>query len=204
MKRLQLNPGHREHSEKDLNSSYKNRVKGLLTGFVLAWSVLGLAAVEPDQLSTAELSARYKNLIQEYRCPKCQNQNLADSDSPISGDLRREIRRMLEAGRSDREISNYLVERYGEFVLYRPRLKSSTYLLWLGPVLLLLSGGAVVALVIRRQASPARGSRGDAAGRIPLDPREEARLRDLLGDTATQENDDRDRGPGQGRSAAPR
>ena len=111
------------------------------------------AATEMDQLSTPELTARYRRLIAEYRCPKCQNQNLADSDSPISDDLRREIRRLLEEGRDDQQISEYLVARYGDFILYRPRLQQSTYLLWLAPGLLLSMGLLIAGLVIKRQRS---------------------------------------------------
>lgn len=201
MKRRQLQP---DHGEKGLIRTRGKSLKSLLTGVLLACSAVALAAIELNQLSTPELSARYKKLIQDYRCPKCQNQNLADSDSPISVDLRREIRRMLVEGRSDKEISDFLVERYGEFVLYRPRLKSSTYLLWLGPLLLLLCGSAVVVLVIRRQASSVRVNSADAGSQLALDPREEARLRELLNETATQDADCRDKDTRSDRSAAPR
>ena len=113
------------------------------------------ALIETDQLSRPELSARYRQLIEDYRCPKCQNQNLAGSDSPISADLRREIRRMLEEGDSDGQISDYLIARYGDFILYRPRFQGGTYLLWLGPGLLLLIGLSVAGFVISRQRSVA-------------------------------------------------
>lgn len=164
----------REH----LIKTRKSVARGLLTVVLLAGSVVALAAIELNRLSTPELSSRYKQLIQEYRCPKCQNQNLADSDSPISIDLRREIRRMLEEGKSDREISDYLVARYGEFVLYRPRLQHSTYLLWLGPLLLLLIGAVIVVLVIRRQARPIQAQ--EEISQAALNPAEKARLQDLL------------------------
>ena len=116
------------------------------------------ALIEMDQLSKPELSVRYRQLIEEYRCPKCQNQNLAGSDSPISADLRREIRRLLEEGASDEQISDYLVARYGDFIRYRPRFQDSTYLLWLGPGLLLVMGLSIAGLVIRRQRSVAATS----------------------------------------------
>lgn len=111
-----------------------------------AWGV-----IEVDRLSSPELSERYQRLVAEYRCPKCQNQNLAESNSPISIDLRTEIRRLLEEGNSDEQISNYLVARYGEFVLYRPKVQANTYLLWLAPAALLLLGLGIVIFIIVRQ-----------------------------------------------------
>ena len=151
----------------------------------------GQAVIEMDQLSNPELSARYRQLIEEYRCPKCQNQNLAGSDSPISADLRREIRRMLEEGDSDEQISDYLVARYGDFVLYRPRLTQGTYLLWWGPGLLLLIGLSVAAIVISRQRAKARelsfpgrdGLNPDSISSDSLSPTEQQALDDLLAES---------------------
>lgn len=142
--------------------------------------------IEMDQLSNPELSTRYRKLIEEYRCPKCQNQNLAGSDSPISADLRREIRRMLEEGASDEQISDYLVARYGDFVLYRPRLQQGTYLLWWGPGLLLVVGLSVAGMVISRQRANARAVGSTA--RDGLDPgslsdAEQQALDDLLAES---------------------
>lgn len=94
---------------------------------------------------------RYKSLVKELRCPKCQNQNLADSNSPIAADLRREVFELLEQGKSDGEIVNFMVKRYGEFVLYRPRVSSLTYVLWFGPALLLLIGAIVVVQILRKK-----------------------------------------------------
>lgn len=121
----------------------------LLALCVLAFPAWGVIEIAP--LSTAELEARYRVLIAEMRCPKCQNQNLADSDAPIAADLRAEIRRLLEAGYDDREIADHLVERYGDFVLYRPAVKKNTLVLWFGPAVLALVGLLVLVLVIRRQ-----------------------------------------------------
>jgi len=86
---------------------------------------------------------RYQSFIEELRCPKCQNQNLAGSDSPISADLRREVHRLIMEGQSDKEIIDFMVSRYGEYVLYRPRAQGATLILWFAPVLLL-----VLALVV--------------------------------------------------------
>jgi cytochrome c-type biogenesis protein CcmH len=94
---------------------------------------------------------RYKTLVKELRCPKCQNQNLADSNSPIAADLRREVFQLLEQGKSDGEIVNFMVKRYGEFVLYRPQVSTLTYVLWFGPALLLLIGVIVVVQILRKK-----------------------------------------------------
>jgi len=97
--------------------------------------------------------ARFRALVSELRCVMCQNQSLADSNAQIAHDLRREVLALMREGRSDAEIERFLVARYGEFVLYRPRVESKTWLLWFGPVLLLAVGGFVVARVVRRHAS---------------------------------------------------
>jgi cytochrome c-type biogenesis protein CcmH len=95
--------------------------------------------------------ARLKRLESELRCLVCQNQTLADSNAPLAEDLRREVRELAASGKSDAEIKQYLVARYGDFVLYKPPLQSNTWLLWLGPFALLLGGGAIWYLVVRRR-----------------------------------------------------
>lgn len=151
------------------------------------WSVMGLwvaptdAVVDVDQLSTEQRSVRYRHLIAEYRCPKCQNQNLAESDSPISADLRKQIRRMLEEGASDEAISDYLVARYGDFILYRPRLQQSTYLLWLAPGALLLIGVLVARVIVGRRRVQPRGAGGPEPG---LSAAEQERVDRLLADSS--------------------
>lgn len=131
------------------------------------------ASVDIGQPATADQRARYLALVEELRCPKCQNQNLADSDSPIAADLRREIRRLLEAGNSDQQIIDFLVARYGEFILYRPAWREHTYLLWLAPAALLGVGLLVVVAVVRqRRAAPSPQS--------ALEDAEIAVLRQLL------------------------
>lgn len=148
--------------------------------YLLVLPLAALAAVDAEPLSTADLHVRYQHLIAELRCPKCQNQNLADSDSPISADLRRQIRQMLEAGRSDVEIEDYLVARYGDYILYRPRLQDSTYLLWLAPGVLLVTGALLFFLVVRRQRQSVRVQ--EAA----LDAQDKAQLDLLLASSQTQ------------------
>lgn len=113
------------------------------------------AVIETYEFSTPELEVRYKALSQELRCPKCQNQNIADSNAPISRDLRAIVHEQLEAGASDEEIIVYLVDRYGEFVRYRPGIDNNTFWLWSAPLILLLMALTVVWLQIRgdRKAS---------------------------------------------------
>jgi len=97
------------------------------------------------------LQARYENIIEEVRCLKCQNNTLKDSNAFLASDLRREIRFMLEEGMSDDEIYDFLVDRYGEFALYRPRTSGKTLVLWVIPVLLLLGGVLMLAKIVRRR-----------------------------------------------------
>ena len=111
-----------------------------------------LAVIESYPFEDEALLARYQALSAELRCPKCQNQNIADSNSPIAADLRSQLHRQLHEGRSDEEIVEYMVERYGEFVLYRPRWNRVTVVLWLAPLIFLaLALGIVWAALGRRQ-----------------------------------------------------
>ena len=96
---------------------------------------------------------RYQALIKELRCPKCQNQSLAGSNSPIANDLRREVYQLLMQGKADIEIVNFMVERYGDFVLYRPKVSSITYVLWFGPAVLILFGIIAVIVIVRKKSS---------------------------------------------------
>jgi cytochrome c-type biogenesis protein CcmH len=132
----------------------------------------GQLAIEERSFADAEQKARYHDLIADLRCPKCLNSNLAGSDAPIAADLRNEIHAQITAGRSDAEILDYLVERYGEFVLYDPPLHPGTALLWFGPPVLLLLG---VVIVRRMLAATAPGTAPAA-----LTPAEQQRLQDLL------------------------
>lgn len=98
-----------------------------------------------------QAEARLKALAVELRCLVCQNQTLADSNAPLAEDLRREVREMIAKDMSDRDIIDFLVTRYGDFVLYRPPLKPTTILLWLGPFLLLIGGATALVLALRRR-----------------------------------------------------
>ena len=111
------------------------------------------AAEEAKPLAeNQQAEARLKGLALELRCLVCQNQTLADSSAPLAEDLRREVREMIAKNMTDQEIIDFLVARYGDFVLYRPPLKATTTLLWLGPFLLLVVGGITLAVALRRRA----------------------------------------------------
>ena len=119
-------------------------------------------AIDTDKaFDDPELQARYEHIIDEVRCLKCQNQSIKDSNAFLAGDLRREIRRMLAEGKTDDEIYDFLVARYGEFALYRPRMSGKTLVLWIAPILLLLAGGFVLVNILRRRM--AMPIDGDAA-----------------------------------------
>ncbi len=124
----------------------------------LAAVLLSMCAVAHAQELDDAQDARYRALTQELRCLVCQNQSIADSSAPLAEDLRAQVKTQILGGKSNAEILEYVTARYGDFVLYRPRLKSNTALLWLAPVLLVLVG-VVMALRLsasrRRRAQPA-------------------------------------------------
>lgn len=115
----------------------------------------------PLQFRDGVEETRFRDLAHELRCVMCQNQSIADSDAQIAVDLRREILGLMRQGRSDAEIRQFLVDRYGTFVLYRPEVGPATWLLWFGPALVLLGGGVVVWRVARER-SRARPDVSDA------------------------------------------
>lgn len=165
-------------------------MKRLLTAGLLGLTLsLGAqAAIDTYEFKDDAARARYRTLTEELRCPKCQNQNIADSDAPIAMDLRREIHRMLGEGKSDEEIVDYLVDRYGDFVRYNPPVDARTWLLWYGPWLLLGGGLGVLALIVLRRRRPAvSGQRTD------LSVEERARLDQLLKSSGDQSSADTDK-----------
>ena len=111
----------------------------------------GLSAAQAQELAHAdpEQNARYQEIIREVRCPKCLNESIADSDAPIATDLKREIRKRIEAGASDEDVVEFLVTRYGDFVLYRPRVTPTTWPLWAGPFVFLAVGALVFWRILR-------------------------------------------------------
>ena len=110
-------------------------------------------AIDPVELPDPALQERYRALTHELRCMQCQNQSIADSPVSLAGDLRREVRELLAAGKTDDEIREHLASRYGDFILFRPRFTAQTAWLWITPVLLLLLGLFIAARVIRGRAS---------------------------------------------------
>jgi cytochrome c-type biogenesis protein CcmH len=133
---------------------------------------LALAAKMDPPAAEAALDARLKKLETELRCLVCQNQTLADSNADLADDLRREVRALAVAGKSDDEIRRYLVARYGDFVLYDPPVKPLTWLLWFGPFALLLGGGAIWWVILRRRAA--------MVPKAAPDPQAQARGSELL------------------------
>ena len=139
---------------------------GLIVTLLCAYAVPAFAVIETYEFSDPALEERYQALSEELRCPKCQNQNIADSNAPIAKDLRKTLHQQLEDGASDSEILDYMVARYGEFVRYRPSFGGANAVLWLAPVGLLAIGGLVLAFTIRRKAAvPATEEGLEAADR---------------------------------------
>ena len=150
-----------------------------LVAAVLLLAILSPAvALGPDEvLSDAALEARARSLSKELRCMVCQNQSIDDSDAPLARDLRILVRERLQAGESDQQVINFLVVRYGEFVLLRPRFSWHTALLWLAPAAVLLIGACGVLALARRYRA---GSERATAEREKLTPAEAARLSEIL------------------------
>ena len=151
-----------------------NRLRGIALGTLLALATSAAAIVfEQREFANAEQLERYKTLNAELRCLVCQNQNIADSDAELAADLRREVYRMITEGKSDETILEFMVTRYGDFVLYRPPLKAKTVLLWSAPFVLGIGGILLLLLQLRRRHA-------DRATAPPLNDEERARLQSLL------------------------
>lgn len=146
-----------------------------MRAFILVLSLLAAlsahAVIEVRRFEDPAKQQLYEEIIDELRCLVCQNQNLAASNAELARDLRGQTYEMLQAGASKSEVLDYMVERYGDFVLYRPPVKSTTLMLWVGPAVLLAVGLAVVVVVARRRR---------AATELTDDERDRARR--LLGD----------------------
>ncbi len=150
----------------------------LISILILALTlIIGINPASASPVETFEFrdevtKIRFQALSKELRCPKCQNQNLADSNSPIAQDLRKELYELLQQGKADSEIVNFMVSRYGEFVLYRPRVSPLTYVLWFGPAVLILLGIIVVIVVVRRKPVEKKN--------LVLSAEQQDKLKDLL------------------------
>ncbi|HET7718180.1 MAG TPA: cytochrome c-type biogenesis protein [Bauldia sp.] len=153
-------------------------MRRVLLGLVLALGLGGAAlAVTPgEMLDDPALEARARALSAELRCMVCQNQSIDDSDAPLAHDLRVLLRERIAAGDSDAQVMDFLVARYGEFILLKPRFSAETALLWAAPVLLLIAGGVAAFRVMRRR-------RMAAGGALPLTEQEQADLERVLSET---------------------
>ena len=169
------------------------RVLRSLSLFLLLLALPAGAVIETYEFSDEALEKRYHRLSQELRCPKCQNQNIADSNAPISQDLRQLLYERLEAGASDDEILTDMVARYGEFVRYRPAAEGAALWLWLTPVLLLIGGALLVAVLFRRgrEAAP------------EVSEEERARLAALLAATDSGTDSAAQAAPGEAKGRVP-
>jgi len=146
-------------------------MKKLILLLLFAGLGTAFAGVEVTQFERAEQEQQYNRLIAELRCLVCQNQNLADSNAELAQDLRQEVYEMIQNGASDQEIVNFMVARYGDFVLYRPPFKTTTAFLWIGPFIILIAGFVILLVFIRKRKQ---------AGAVELDESEHARARELL------------------------
>ncbi|MBL4571916.1 MAG: cytochrome c-type biogenesis protein CcmH [Gammaproteobacteria bacterium] len=133
------------------------------------------AQVDTFEFDTEEQQDRFRTLSDELRCPMCQNSSLSGSTGGVAEDLRREIHRMIMEGMSDSEINQFMFDRYGDFILFRPRLTAATVLLWFGPLLFLLIGGLIAFGIWRR-------ARKITDSDTQLDKSQQERLKQLLGD----------------------
>lgn len=132
------------------------------------------AQVDTFEFDSDEQQGRFRQLSNELRCPMCQNTNLSGSTGGVAEDLRREIHRMILEGMSNEEIEQFMFERYGDFIFYRPRLRAETILLWFGPLLFLIIGGFIAYGIFRRANSVDRVT-------VDLDEEQEAKLNELVG-----------------------
>ena len=152
-------------------------MKRWLAAVALGLTLTGAAhaAVDTYEFADDAERARFRELTQELRCPKCQNQDIADSNAPIATDLRREIYRMLGEGKSNQQIIDFMVDRYGDFVRYKPALTGKTSVLWFGPLALLLGGVVLIGVIVGRRR---RVLQAEGAGSLSSEERQ--RLAALL------------------------
>ena len=153
-----------------------------LSILLIAAAGLAAAAEAPDVAADPALEARVNSLTAELRCLVCQNQSIADSHADLAVDLKNQVREQLKAGRSEREVIDYMTQRYGDFVLYRPPFKATTLLLWLGPALLLLIGGGLYWRSLKGSqaepaAAPVQGADAALAERLLGDEGDEPAVR---------------------------
>ena len=154
--------------------SFKNFFLTSMSVFLLITQQNIYAQVDTFEFDNDEQQGRFRQLSNELRCPMCQNTNLSGSTGGVAEDLRREIHRMILEGMSNEEIEQFMFERYGDFIFYRPRLRAETILLWFGPLLFLIIGGFIAYGIFRRANSVDRVT-------VDLDEEQEAKLNELVG-----------------------
>ncbi|TLF47623.1 cytochrome c-type biogenesis protein CcmH [Halomonas urmiana] len=142
-------------------------IRGLLAALLLLPLLAQAAGIEVRPFDDPVTEQRYQDLTASLRCPKCENQAIGDSDSPIAGDMRDRVYAQLQDGRSDKEILDFMVRRFGDYVLYNPRLEGRTLLLWGLPAALVLLGAVVVVLMVRaRRRTSARALSAEERDRL--------------------------------------
>ena len=154
--------------------SFNNLFLTSMSVFLLITQPNICAQVDTFKFDNDEQQGRFRQLSNELRCPMCQNTNLSGSTGGVAEDLRREIHRMILEGMSNEEIEQFMFERYGDFIFYRPRLRAETILLWFGPLLFLIIGGFIAYGIFRRANSVDRVT-------VDLDEEQEAKLNELVG-----------------------
>ncbi len=130
-------------------------LRAILVALAFLGATSALAIDTERAFDDPALQSRYESLNRELRCLVCQNQTIADSNATLAQDLRREVREQIAAGKTDEEIRRFMIDRYGDFVLYRPRMTATTFLLWAAPVLLLIAGVFALVRVVRSRAAEA-------------------------------------------------
>tara|TARA_R110002072_G_scaffold4663_1_gene32301 strand:+ start:34578 stop:35075 length:498 start_codon:yes stop_codon:yes gene_type:complete len=147
----------------------------VLTGLLLLGAMAVTAQVDVFDFETPEQEQRFRQLSNDFRCPMCQNANLTSSPGGVAADLRREIFRMIQEGMTDEEIEQFMLARYGDFILYRPRLTVQTILLWFGPIVFFLAGIWITFSIMRRS-----GGGKQALDTVELSRDEKARIARLM------------------------
>ena len=156
-----------------------NRHLALLITLVFIWLPVNAADI-PFEFEAQEQEQRYKDLIEELRCLVCQNQSLADSNADLAQDLRQEVYLMIIDGKGNDEIVDFLIKRYGDFVMYRPPVNTMTYFLWFGPFILLIAAVFLIILVGRNRKKSAS---------VPMSADEQRRLAEILNQQSTGKSD---------------
>lgn len=159
----------------------KKTLMALVLG--VSFSMASVASIDVYEFKSPEDEARYRALIEELRCPKCQNQNLAGSDAPIAQDLKQQTYQMIQDGRSDGEIRQFMFDRYGDFISYKPPVRPSTWILWVFPPVLL------VLLLVGWLYKTKKGRTSVIDDVASLSVSEEAKINEILSRHQTQTSD---------------